>query len=135
MKKAGDILRGILPDDQAAAATRWSSFFSGWQKIVGTDIAAHSRVVEVQSGVVIVEVDHPGWLQLLQIKKSKILSDMKRRYPELGIHNIRVFVGSVKKTAPPREKTPAKEPPRESEEYLRFKEMLTRLRNTRRQSD
>ena len=143
MKKAGDVLRGFLTDEQAAAAGRWSTFFSGWQKIAGTDIAAHSRVRDVKSGVVIVEVDHPGWLQMLQMKKEQILADMKKTYPELGIDNIRIFVGdseSIGRDKPGSKavddttlkgRGPQKRRHDESSpEYQRFKAMLERLRKT-----
>jgi predicted nucleic acid-binding Zn ribbon protein len=141
MKKASDILRGLLTDKQAAAAGEWSSFFSGWQKIAGTDIAAHSRVNDVKRGVVVIEVDHPGWLQILQLKKEKILQTMQRNYPELGIENIRIFVGNSKprgqsesekermissKTYTTAERRAVENTP----EYRKFKAMLKRLRGT-----
>lgn len=144
MKKAGDILRGLLSDKQAAKAGEWSNFFSGWQKLAGTDIAAHSRVNDVERGVVIVEVDHPGWLQILQMKKAKILADMKRRYPELGIENMRIFVGNGIRNEGPdtgnkhpgstsagTDRSLKKRETETSPEYLRFKEMLERLRKVK----
>ena len=141
MKKAADILRGLLGNEQAAIAGRWSAFFSGWEKLVGTDIASHSRVIDVKRGVVIVEVDHPGWLQVLQMKREQILTGMKKSYPALGIENMRIFVGDGKAEDEDRdhdeeETTPSsqagidREEVENSEEYQRFKQMLERLRDT-----
>ena len=111
---------------------------------MGTDIAAHSRVVDVKQGVVIVEVDHPGWLQVLQMKKAKILTEMKKRYPALGIENMRIFVADTGRddncraeksdadSAGPADGGVDREQVENSVEYQRFKEMLERLRKTRR---
>lgn len=144
MKKAADILRGLLGNEQAAIAGRWSAFFSGWEKLVGTDIASHSRVIDVKRGVVIVEVDHPGWLQVLQMNREQILTGMKKSYPSLGIQNMRVFVGDGKveekdqdsddeATTSSLQNDIDREEVENSEEYQRFKQMLERLRNTERQ--
>ena len=94
MRKAADILGTILGEQEARLAGEWSTFFKGWRALAGDDIAAHSRVRDVKQGVVIVEVDHPGWLQMLQMKKGKILECMKKRYPELEIRDIHIFLGA-----------------------------------------
>jgi len=46
----------------------------------------------VKRGAVLVEVDHPGWLQMLQLKKSQLLKNIRKRYPELEIRDIRCFL-------------------------------------------
>ena len=38
--------------------------------------------------MLVVEADHPGWIQLLQLKQSGILEDVAKRYPELGLRGI-----------------------------------------------
>lgn len=148
MKKAGDILHSILRAQDAETARNWSSFFRGWETVAGEDLAAHSVVQDVKNGAVYVEVDHPGWLQMLQLKKSKILKDVKAKYPELGIVDIRCFVtsgqagtqmpdrttgvrGVVSEQSPETGSRPQEAPagPDESsEEYQEFKALLERLR-------
>ena len=34
-----------------------------WQRIVGDDIAAHSRAVDLSEGVLVLEADHGAWRQ------------------------------------------------------------------------
>lgn len=135
MKKAADILKNILGEQQAERAGEWSSFFSGWQALAGDDVAAHSEVKDVKQGAVIVEVDHPGWLQMLQMRKSDILGKIKKRYPELDIRDIRIFLAAAPKSekAPRAERTrqhrsPEKEDIENTEEYQNFKKMLQRLK-------
>ncbi len=55
---------------------------------VGTQLADHSRVIDVKNEVLIVETDHPGRLQLLQIHKKYILEGLRRKVPDIPIKNI-----------------------------------------------
>ncbi len=133
MKKAADILHAILKDREADIARNWSSFFRGWEVIAGEDLAAHSSVKDVKQGAVLVEVDHPGWMQMLQLKKSGILREIKKRYPELEIRDVRCFLKSEKPAAPRSQESGETkqnpEPDENTEEYQEFKALLQRLRN------
>lgn len=44
---------------------------------VGEKLAAHSRVIDLKNGVLLIEADHPGWIQLLQLNKAFILKGLK----------------------------------------------------------
>jgi len=72
----------------AAKAGSWSRFFGSWERAAGERLSAHSRPVDVRNGIVIVEADHPGWVQLLQLDQKRILDAIKRTFPELGISGI-----------------------------------------------
>lgn len=54
----------------------------------GTHLADHSRVIDCKNGVLVVETDHPGRLQLLQMHKRYILEGLRRKVPQLEIKNI-----------------------------------------------
>lgn len=90
MRRAGDILRVFLDRSTADQAERYHKLFTGWQHVVGERIAAHSEIKDVHNGTVIVEVDHPGWIQMIQIKEAQIVSMLRGRYPELAIHGLRL---------------------------------------------
>ena len=70
MKKAAEILARILEEKGREIGTTYSSVFGGWSWIVGESLAEHSRVYEVKNRNLFVEVDHPGWMQLLLMKKT-----------------------------------------------------------------
>ncbi|MBA7621137.1 hypothetical protein ES703_28494 [subsurface metagenome] len=89
MKKAGEILKSLLDEEGKRNAHLYSSFFRGWQKIVGTSLAEHSRVYDIKNKILLVEVDHPGWLQRLHFKKRAILRLVRKLYPELDIHDLK----------------------------------------------
>jgi len=42
----------------------------------------------VRNGIVFIEADHPGWIQLLQMDQGRILEKIRRSFPALGISGI-----------------------------------------------
>lgn len=44
----------------------------------GEKLAAHSSVVDLKNGILLVESDHPGWNQMLLMHKKFILTGMNR---------------------------------------------------------
>ena len=117
MRKAGDIVTELFsekfgPQFMETARTT-SALFSSWTRVItevwprtidaeqreaGTPaeaepdetpaVAVHSRIRELERGVLLVEADHPGWIQILQTKQGELLSAVQRRYPKLDIRAI-----------------------------------------------
>jgi predicted nucleic acid-binding Zn ribbon protein len=109
MRKAGDIItelfRERFGDQFMETARSTAGLFSSWTKVVAEawsrterrtenspeDVpaaAVHSRIRELERGVLLVEADHPGWIQILQTKQAALLSAVQRRYPDLDIKAI-----------------------------------------------
>ena len=113
MRKSSDVINALFKNqfDSEYLKTAQSNIelFSSWSKIVtevwphspdaGTsdselrqdDIpaaAVHSQIKELERGVLLVEADHPGWIQILQTRQSGLLSAVQRRYPDLNISGI-----------------------------------------------
>jgi hypothetical protein len=108
MKKASEILSGFLDNAQLEKANHYNSFFRSWRTIVGLDIASHTRVHEIEGWKLIIEADHPGWAQKIEWKKRAILREIQKRYPELGITDIRVWI--VNKLSDPVQMAESEEP-------------------------
>jgi predicted nucleic acid-binding Zn ribbon protein len=89
MKKAGDILGDYMRDLHLNMENGYSSVFKSWGNIAGEDMISHSTVKDLNNGILLVEADHPGWIQLLQMRKKKILKNIKHHYPELDIIDVR----------------------------------------------
>jgi len=119
MKKAGDILAEVLGGIHLEGET-FVSFFDSWDKIAGTDISNHSGLSDLKNGILYVEVDHPGWIQLIQLKKREILKKAKSMFPQLDIRDIRIFLVKHEKKQP---------------EGKNFKDILERLGRTIRDDD
>ena len=77
-----------------------SKLFDSWTDITAKNgIAAaadHSRIKDLDKGILLVEMDHPGWKQILQTKQSKLLNDFRCRFPELEISGIALILGQGK---------------------------------------
>ena len=103
MRKAGDIVSALFREQFGSefmeTARSTAGLFSSWVQVVAeawpqggsADLpaaAVHSRIRELERGMLLVEADHPGWIQILQTKQGELLSSVQRRYPELNIQGI-----------------------------------------------
>jgi predicted nucleic acid-binding Zn ribbon protein len=90
VKKASDLVSAMMDafiqNEQQREAV---SLFSAWAKIAGINEGSHSKIEEIEGGIVWVKVDHPGWLQKLEMKRAIILKKLQKNYPELSIRTIR----------------------------------------------
>ena len=57
----------------------------GWQGLVGINIAAHSKPIDIAHEALVIEVDHPAWMNEVHLRREEILSKLKRMFPELRI--------------------------------------------------
>ena len=109
MRKAEDLIQRFLDTIGQSEGSVYVGLFRNWQPIVGERIAAHAQPVDVRGHTLIVEADHPGWVQMVMMKRSRIIGELGRRYPELGITGIAVRV--VEKPGAPRPGTDRPTPP------------------------
>ena len=94
MKRVGDVLSVIFDEGLMKKAREYSTLFSCWQDLTEKNgiasAADHSWIQSLDRGLVWIEVDHPGWKQILQTKESKLLSDFRYRFPEMDISGISI---------------------------------------------
>ena len=92
----------------------YSKLFDSWADITAKNgiaaAAAHSRVKDLDRGILLVEMDHPGWKQILQTKQTKLLNDFRYRFPELDISGISLMLARPEPEKEP-ETTVVAEPP------------------------
>lgn len=88
IKEISALLSSFFDAEKLRRGEKYSDFFSSWAGIVGTRLAAHSRVADIDKGILIVEAEHPGWIQLLQLRQSSILEATEKRYPEFRLKGI-----------------------------------------------
>jgi hypothetical protein len=85
VRKAADLLGAFLDQNLSTKAAQTSSFFKSWRHAVGQRLASHSKIADIQNGILIVETDHPAWIQLLQLREAEILSFMKINFPDFPV--------------------------------------------------
>ena len=164
MDKAGAFLDSFFSFFNFQDGKKYVSFFSSWQKIVGDDkdgegIFSHSKITDINKGALLVEVDHPGWMQQLRMRQERILKKIASEYPDLGIKTLHyklVPEGKFSSPAPaekqeksgfsasyPEKETPEQPPPLqktgkdalESIQDENLRESLIRLKKTLRQNE
>ena len=86
MERLGDVLRRWVADSGDAANA--TELFQGWGDVVGRELSAHTRPLEVERGRLIVASDHPGWVQLLKTQERAILRRLARSHAALEISRI-----------------------------------------------
>ena len=55
---------------------------SGWTQIVGAEIAAHARAIDLADGVLTLEADHGAWRQEVTMLIPMIVRKFNARYGE-----------------------------------------------------
>jgi len=105
MKKASEIISTLFKehfgDEFMENAKLTSGLFSSWAQLVAEvwqipfneelpAIVSHSRIRELERGVLLIEADHPGWIQILQTKQEELLFAVQRKFPELEIRAITI---------------------------------------------
>lgn len=93
MKRVGDLLRQLLEERGWASGDPYSPLFAGWPGVVGEELASHCSLVEVEDGVLVVEVDHPGWLQMVSMRRQAVLEAARRAAPGARITGLRARIG------------------------------------------
>jgi predicted nucleic acid-binding Zn ribbon protein len=90
VKKIGDVLREFLKERGWPAEDPCSAVFLNWKSIVGETFGEHSWPMEVEDGTLVVEVDHPGWMQMFLLRKGCLLESVRKVSPRAGIRDLRV---------------------------------------------
>lgn len=91
-RKASDLVSVFFDGISSDEMNQSMSFIRGWKNTVGDKIAAHSKIIDLDKGFIIVEVDHPGWSQQILLQKKRIISTLSRSFPELYIKNLQIRV-------------------------------------------
>lgn len=101
IQKAGDILKELFGHLNFQEGEAYVSFFSDWMDLVGVDLACHVRPVDIRRNALLLEVDHPGWMQMFQLNQKRILHRIQKKHPSLRITSIHFRLTSSPVEEPP----------------------------------
>jgi len=93
VRKVGDILKDYLRERGWLTGNPYARLFSGWTQVAGASLAAHIRLRDVRDGIMIVEADHPGWMQMARMRKEALISAARAAAPDGKITDVRFFLG------------------------------------------
>ena len=63
---------------------------------IGERLAGNTRVIDLKNGVLLVETDHPGWIQYLKMYQKFIINGLKMSLPDLKISSLAFRVAGEK---------------------------------------
>lgn len=101
MYRAGDLLKEVLARAGFDAQAPEARIYRVWDEILGRDLAGRARLRDIDRGRLLVEVDHPAWMQLVQMRQRQILRRVARRFPALGITRLHLVVSRTPHAAEP----------------------------------
>jgi hypothetical protein len=88
IKDVSSLLSSFFDEEKRREGEGYAGFFGSWKRIAGERLAAHSRVKDIENDILVIEADHPGWIQLLQFRQAEMLNSARALYPELNIRGI-----------------------------------------------
>lgn len=60
----------------------------GVKNNLGRKLADHTKIIDLKNDILIVETDHSGWIQTLQLYNSYIIKGLRKHFPNLVIKSI-----------------------------------------------
>lgn len=90
MRKAGDILSAFFDERLSKEGQKYDSLFKSWYQIAGEQLAAHSRIAELERNILVIEADHPGWIMILQSREKELLERVRRAFPDFLISGLSI---------------------------------------------
>ena len=55
---------------------------------LGVNLYSHSRIIDLKNGILLVEADHPAWIQTLRLYQKYIITGLKRGVPDVKISSL-----------------------------------------------
>ena len=92
--RAGDVVKAVFDRISPAGMQSYVQLYASWGEIAGDEMAFHVQPRDIREGTLILESDHPGWSQKLQLTQRKILREIQSRYPELEVRRIHLRMRS-----------------------------------------
>ena len=87
--RVGDLLPAVLKSVGLERRFREQEVLALWPAVVGEHIAARTRAVRIEKGVLFIHVDHGAWMQELHFKEKELLRQLQERAPEARLKRIR----------------------------------------------
>ena len=83
--KLPSVWRKVVSRIKSTSETLESDEASDKRIPLGERLAANTRVVDLKNGTLIIETDHPGWIQYLKFYQKFILKGLSMECPDLKI--------------------------------------------------
>jgi hypothetical protein len=98
-RKVEDIISSIFENISTDKMNDTLNMINSWKSVllsinsrtnknIGELLVSHTKLIDLKNGVLLIETDHPGYIQTLQMYNSYILKGLKQKVPELEIKTL-----------------------------------------------
>lgn len=93
---AADIISKVFTNIDKASVENTNALFNAWRETVkkvniyGEKLVAHTKIIDLKNSTLLVETDHPGWSQILQMNENFIIRGLNWKVPELTVKNLMI---------------------------------------------
>lgn len=91
--RLGEVVQQVMAERISPMQSRFGAVAEAWGETVPGELGRHCEIVEVAGGQLNVRVDAPAYAYELQLCRTEIVEELKRRCPEARIKRIKVVVG------------------------------------------
>lgn len=88
---AGEVLNSLFEKYIPSVAGEYMTLTSGWNQIAGNELSFHVIPKDIVNGILVLEADHPGWIQKFRMEEKRIFKRIKKKYPVLKIKKIKIY--------------------------------------------
>ena len=88
----GDILSKALEQWNLKSKLKRYELFEDWKNMVGDTLATRSAPLRFQGDCLIVGVDHPAWVQEMNLLKETLLKKIREKFPGSGVRKVRFIL-------------------------------------------
>lgn len=100
-KALGDVLGELFAARGYGRLRAVGELEAAWDEAAGEPAGKQTRIAGLRHGVLTVHVAHPALLEeLAAFRKPELLAALRRRLPDLKIHDLRFRVGPVEPPGP-----------------------------------
>ncbi len=85
----GEVLSKAARDMGWTVELDQARLIAEWHRFVGEAMAGHTEVIEIRSGVLIVQCDSTTWATELRRLRGEILNRILDEFPEVGVHELK----------------------------------------------
>lgn len=103
------VINSISKNIDASKFKNIKNIYDEWENILlsikstvlpeaGRKMFDHSEIIDIKDGVMLIEIDHPGWKQLFETYRTYILKGLNMKIPQVPVDTIiyRLKKGEVK---------------------------------------
>lgn len=66
-----------------------------WKETIDSTFRKHARPVHLRKGVLLINVDSPGWLYEISLNKERMLNKLTAKLGEATLKEIRLRIGEI----------------------------------------